>query len=48
MAACVMDDSSEDDKIGSIGPLLGAIVMHVIEKMEMAAIKDLRKKGREL
>jgi hypothetical protein len=42
------DDSSEDDKIGSIGPLLGAIVMHVFEKMEMGATKDLRKKGREL
>lgn len=42
------DESSDEDKIGSVGPLLGAIVMHVFEKMEKDASKGLRKKGREL
>lgn len=42
------DESSDEDKIGSIGPLLGAAVMHMFEKMEKDATRDLRKKGREL
>ena len=42
------DESSDTEKIRSVGPLLGAIAMHVFEKMEKEAKKDLRKKGREL
>ena len=42
------DESSDADLISSVGPLLGAIVMHAFEKMEKEAKKDLRKKGREL
>jgi hypothetical protein len=46
---CLCDDeSSDEERIGSIGPLLGAIVMHVIERLEKEAMKDLKKKGREL
>ena len=42
------EDSSDDDRIGSVGPLLGAMVMHVFGKMEKEASKGLRKKGQEL
>ena len=42
------EDSSDDDRIGSVGPLLGAMVMHVFGKMEREPSKGLRKKGQEL
>lgn len=42
------EDSGDDDRIRSVGPLLGAIIMHAFGKIEKEASKGLRKKGREL
>ncbi|KAL3799942.1 hypothetical protein HJC23_007415 [Cyclotella cryptica] len=43
------DGSNHDELIGKIGPLLGTIVMHVLEKIEKEAAKGDKKtkKGRE-